>query len=418
MILENFIISSYRSCLKTSFPLNDELTTLIGVNGSGKTNILNGLLLLKKICMAGPSMNIEEGTVYNSCSISADIKLDSKTIKLKGDVIFETDDRNVDEVKSSNIRWGLKDFDSNKSWIKFPFWFLDNNSPYRNYYMHQMKLRGVVSKRHKIRLPNALHGVDIPSEKVIRLLTDVAAFFNGIHYYSASQFSDPSKCPVFLELEENRLLRRSRQSIGHEKFIYDLYKSLQEKDKKRYKRYINIVGKNGIGLVDDISFEEVTMPSSSYEVKIGGKVKKIEKNRLVVIPRFTVDGIMLSPNQLSEGTFKTLVLLFNVLSEDGKLLLIEEPEVCVHHGLLNSIIDIIKSQSKSKQIVISTHSDFVLDSMKPESVILVKRELPGGTIAKKLTSTMTMNDYSALKTYLEDTGNLGEYWKEGGFDNE
>jgi len=35
-----------------------------------------------------------------------------------------------------------------------------------------------------------------------------------------------------------------------------------------------------------------------------------------------------------------------------------------------------------------------------------------------LTKTLSQNDYKALKEYLENSGNLGEYWKEGGFDDE
>jgi hypothetical protein len=31
---------------------------------------------------------------------------------------------------------------------------------------------------------------------------------------------------------------------------------------------------------------------------------------------------------------------------------------------------------------------------------------------------LSANDYRILKDYLEQEGNLGEYWKEGGFDDE
>lgn len=121
---------------------------------------------------------------------------------------------------------------------------------------------------------------------------------------------------------------------------------------------------------------------------------------------------------MSEGTFKTLALVFYILSDKSELLLIEEPEVCIHHGLLSSIIELIKIQSKKKQIIISTHSDFVLDKLTPENVILVKKNPDKGTVATPLTKHLSKNDYSALKDYLANSGNLGEYWKEGGFENE
>ena len=100
------------------------------------------------------------------------------------------------------------------------------------------------------------------------------------------------------------------------------------------------------------------------------------------------------------------------------MLLVEEPEIGVHHGLLNSIISLIKSQSKSKQILISTHSDFVLDQLNPEDIVLIDRIVNKGTVAKSLTNSMTKSEYRGLKEYLKESGNLGDYWKESGFQYE
>jgi len=261
---------------------------------------------------------------------------------------------------------------------------------------------------------NAFHNF---RNKNQHLFPDIVSLFNGINYYSASQVSDPSRCPVSIELEEGRPLKRSRSYASHEQFIFDLYRTWKEQGKS-YKRYLSTVNKEGIGLIDDFEFTEVDMPSSSYEVRSGGKIRKIERNRLLIVPSFSIAGNKLSPNQLSEGTFKTLALLFYVLTDESKLLLIEEPEVCIHHGLLSSIISLIKTHSKQKQIVISTHSDFVLDQLFPENLVLVKRQTNTGTTAKPLSKSMSKNDYKALRRYLEESGNLGEYWREGGFVDE
>jgi hypothetical protein len=255
------------------------------------------------------------------------------------------------------------------------------------------------------------------SKKLRSLLYDVVSFFNGINYYSASQFSDPSRCPVSIELEDDRPLRRFRGPGGHEQFIMDLYKSWAAKNTE-CKRYVNTVCGDGIGLVDNIDFRGYNMPSSSYEVKSGGKIKEIRRNRLLIVPSFTIGKNQLSPNQLSEGTFKTLALVFYILNDNSKLLLIEEPEVCVHHGLLNSILTLIKTQSKKKQIVMSTHSDFVLDHMEPDNLLLVKRSADKGTVATPLNKSMSKNDYQVLREYLQESGNLGDYWREGGLEND
>jgi predicted ATPase len=133
----------------------------------------------------------------------------------------------------------------------------------------------------------------------------------------------------------------------------------------------------------------------------------------LVIPQFTIGKNELSPNQLSEGTFKTITLLFYLITETSSLLLIEEPEVCVHHGLLSSIIEMIKTYSRNKQIIVSTHSDFVLDQLEPENVFKVSNEPEKGTKVISIKKSMSSREFNALRKYLDKVGNLGEYWKEG-----
>ena len=170
-------------------------------------------------------------------------------------------------------------------------------------------------------------------------------------------------------------------------------------------------------MIENIRFQEVQLPSTSYEVKSGGKIRAVEKDRVIVVPSFVIDGNTLSPNQLSEGTFKTLALLFYVITNTSECLIIEEPEACVHHGLLNSIIQVILDCSRNKVILMSTHSDYVLDHLEPTSVILVSRSHRTGSTAQPLDKFLSREDYRALKRYLSDSGSLGEYWRDGGIES-
>jgi predicted ATPase len=104
------------------------------------------------------------------------------------------------------------------------------------------------------------------------------------------------------------------------------------------------------------------------------------------------------------------------MTEQSSALLIKEPEVCVHHGLLSSIMELIKDYSKRKQIVVSTHSDFVLDRVEPRNVYQVTRSAEDGTDIRHLAKEMSAQEMKALKNYLETEGNLGEYWRHGGFE--
>jgi predicted ATPase len=135
----------------------------------------------------------------------------------------------------------------------------------------------------------------------------------------------------------------------------------------------------------------------------------------MVIPTVHVGSAQLSFNQLSEGTLRTLALLFYVTTDKSELLLIEEPEVCVHHGLLKSVIEIIKEFGKSKQIIFSTHSEVVVDNLSPEQLLLVRRQEDSGTTVVPISKAMSNTGYAALKKYLAVTGSLGEFWRHSGF---
>jgi predicted ATPase len=149
-------------------------------------------------------------------------------------------------------------------------------------------------------------------------------------------------------------------------------------------------------------------------VRAGGKVISKSRKRFLIIPTVHIGDSELSFAQLSEGSFRTLAILFYVVTDTSCLLLIEEPEVCVHHGLLTSVVEIIKDFARKKQVIFSTHSENILDQLEPEQVRLVRKDIFGTTIST-ISERMSAQQFRALKKYLQTEGNLGEYWRSSGF---
>jgi predicted ATPase len=110
-----------------------------------------------------------------------------------------------------------------------------------------------------------------------------------------------------------------------------------------------------------------------------------------------------------------LAMLFYVITEKSELLLLEEPEVCVHHGLLKSVIEVIKEYASLKQIIISTHSESVLDYLEPDQIRIVERPEEFGTVVRSLDEIMSKKEIDALRSYLLTVGGLGEFWRHSGF---
>lgn len=73
---------------------------------------------------------------------------------------------------------------------------------------------------------------------------------------------------------------------------------------------------------------------------------------------------------------KTELALNNINTNKNKIILIEEPENHLSYSNMNNLIDIIQvnSNKKSSQIIISTHSSFVLNKLDIKNLILLSNK--------------------------------------------
>ena len=410
MKITKISIKNYRSCLDTSFELNTCLSTLICPNGSGKTNVLSAIRLLPALCFdRGRHFRREEPNTLRS-EIKTWYEIDGKKLVHTARLNLVTNEKNQDEIISSEESWYMYEFTGKKNHFSLPSWVLLDMSIESNL--------GFSSNSNSRRYTGLLeyitsHGL---SQSDCNILIKAVKEISSISYYSASQFTNPANCPISFEVEGDISRRTGISITGHKKFLYDLYQEHRQ-NSDSYKEFFDLVGPSGIGLVEGVDFNEIVTSSSNYSVLTGGTVKKSEKNNLLVVPSFQISGNKLSPSQLSEGTFKTLALIFYLVTDKSTIVMLEEPEVCVHHGLLLSIVELIKIYSKNKQILISTHSDAVLDKMDLENVFSVKREVNTGTVVSSIRKKMKGIELNALREYLANEGSLGEFWKHGDLEN-
>lgn len=123
---------------------------------------------------------------------------------------------------------------------------------------------------------------------------------------------------------------------------------------------------------------------------------------------FLTEGDMtISASRLSDGTLRYLCLLAILCDPDPPpLICIEEPELGLHPDILPKLADLLVHASTRTQLIVTTHSDILVDAMtdRPETIV-VSEHRDGATHMRRL-------DKDELAVWLAQY-RLGELWTRG-----
>ena len=123
---------------------------------------------------------------------------------------------------------------------------------------------------------------------------------------------------------------------------------------------------------------------------------------------FLTEGDFVIPaSRLSDGTLRFLCLLAILCDPNPPpLICIEEPELGLHPDMMPRIADLMVQASEKTQLVVTTHSDILIDAMtdRPECVVIFEKH-GGCTQAKRLKK-------DELEHWLNDY-RLGQLWTSG-----
>lgn len=111
--------------------------------------------------------------------------------------------------------------------------------------------------------------------------------------------------------------------------------------------------------------------------------------------------------RLSDGTLRWLALLCILLNPNPQFIVcIEEPELGLHPDLLPSLADLLRQASDRMQLIVTTHSDVLVDALSetPEAVLVCEKA--GGTTTVRRLNRKDLSEW--LKKY-----SLGELWRSG-----
>lgn len=130
------------------------------------------------------------------------------------------------------------------------------------------------------------------------------------------------------------------------------------------------------------------------------------------IAEVLLDGV--NVGLLSDGTLRVLSILVKITGPSrSKTVIIEEPEMQIHPGLLSKLLGELAAYTYGENLTISTHSPQVVAHFAPNQINLVQRDR-GRTSVRKLAP----DEIQWVSKYLAEEGNLGEFIYSGILDED
>lgn len=366
-----------------------ELNTLIGINGSGKTNFLKAISILKAIVMEGGLQNLMlnqwggfDAVSYagihdenETSDISLKYEFVPETLSSYGYKFIEPVVYQISFIKvASTQNYTIKEC-------------LKTKSGYTYFRMNRGKgfvMEGASNDHHKVE-----YSLDGGNESIFSQVIDKDRY---VQVYA---------------------LREAIKSIA----TYSYFDTTPISPIRR-----PVMPTTAIRLLHDGS----NLPQLLNKIKINNKLgyKAIQKALNSVNPNYTgIDFNILGANielmleedkldrsihvtHISDGTLRYLCLLsiiYNV--QRGSLVCIDEPEIGLHPDMIAEIVEGIQSNCQGTQFIISTHSEYVLNQLSVRDVMVCEKDDDNATQISTFTDVAFQQWASSYAT--------GRLWRNG-----
>lgn len=361
--IERVRLQGYKSIEDVEVTFKPGLNILIGANGSGKTNFVRCLDIVLKRNFKQTSNNFQAKVDYRSDSklIKSSFFFDEQHSKK-----FPTAPPVIEEIflphESLTLRSG------NTEYIK---WLNENYRVFDSLFV----------------------AYGLPKE------------FNNISTIEKTQiFGGTLDSNVYLEVQPSL-------SEGLHQLLYRLFLSIIDSvDDKKPKLSFPAE------FLDNLSFYS---PVKDIRLEENYRVEPIKNGKEILHVRFEffVDGKWRPWTHLSDGT-KRLVYIITEVTFANNIVLLEEPELGIHPHQLSKLMDFLEAAAEHKQIILTTHSPQVLNSLRTDEldrIIVVRYEKDKGTQMSHLTE----EEQRQARAYMEAGGlDLSEYWVHSSLEKE
>lgn len=353
MIIKKIKLHNWKNFQNCEIPLS-ERTFVVGSNASGKSNLLDALRFLRDISKqaGGLQSAVEErgGITKIRCLAARQQTNVSITVDI-GEAENELPQWRY-HLDFSHVGGGIR-----KSQVK-----INEETVYSYTQKKNIIHRSAENADEDEETLKYTHLEQATANKNFR---ELVAFFQDIEYLNV--------IPQMVRESSSVMYSNAREDYYGRNFLEKLAK-MNERTRNSYFRKINEFLKIAVPQLKELKFikDEVGVPHLEARY-VHWRAKGSKQQEM----------------QFSDGTLRLIGFLFVLIDNNGVVLL-EEPEINLHSGIVTQLPEFIakvqRSKKETRQVIITTHSYDMLSNpgISPDEVILLENT-PEGTSAKKVT---------------------------------
>ena len=399
MSLKKIILRNFRTCHEVELSDLEHLTVLVGRNGVGKTNILQGVEWLARTASADRAIEAE--------SLFGEFVLEGGT-DFFGQAIFCLDD--VDYRYTLEYLWFLKTGvalqeslerrDASGLWRR-----LLARKGERVFGSNEEQ----VAEIHEAVPMLAAMAKLMPTSKTKKDILPVLIYFRGIKYYSLDEVDallvkEYTEVVPYFDYAKWLAQTRNSYDANDSLVMRILHMYLDRRDE--FDELNKLLGVNGLGVLSLIIItpvklgSAVVLPSDSEDDVAYYFVQFLPGNGwegAKSLPKLAYD-------KLSYGTRRIIRILVSIFYDKNSLFLFEQPEDAIHPGLLRKLIGLLRTYSDKGQIMMASHATDLFDVLQPEEIRLVSMQ-GGATAVRALNAT----ELAGARRFIDEEGSLSEF---------
>jgi len=339
-MIKSITLKNFFSFEEQTVRLNPKVNLLVGINGSGKSNFIKAFELLRFGINEGSVKSLINGKWKGIGKVKNFSAIDKEPIIL--------------ELLTENVL-----ADNNDKKILYRIKINDSN--------HAEENLSIIDGEHQLKIGN--HN---PKDEGLLLeglwtlkSTEIKEFKHVIKEVLVYEDIDLEKAITYNDISDEENYNKLRPTFDNLSGL--LHKmSTDENTKEIFNEIQNKINDINVNL-NDIEFRV----NGHNQLRI--QVKDIRKN------------LMLDLNSISDGTLKFIVLMSIFYNPNrGNIICIEEPENNLHPDMINTIAKGIKHASQTSQMIVSTHSPFLLNAFELEDILVFENDEKNNTIVKEL----------------------------------